>query len=160
MGFGIPKGSALELLDGTLKLRHCTDLFTMRFPPWSLPRVGNGGGKKQLVTPGHQPDARSTMGKRVRLTRKTRPGVISYHIPDPGHLDCAPFPSLEWGGEAGVPRNLFPRLGLGEFCTRRRVEPAAWGVPAGQSSRRDQCTGTGPFSTSCTQPAHTNRHTC
>ena len=34
---GYPKGSALELLDGTLKLRHCTDLFTNRFLPWSLP---------------------------------------------------------------------------------------------------------------------------
>ena len=30
---GYIKGSALELLDGTLKLRHCTTLFTMRFPP-------------------------------------------------------------------------------------------------------------------------------
>ena len=29
---GYPRGSALELLDGTLKLRHCTTLFTMRFP--------------------------------------------------------------------------------------------------------------------------------
>ena len=38
---GYPKGSALELLDGTLKLRHYTEVFTMRFPPWSLPRVGN-----------------------------------------------------------------------------------------------------------------------
>ena len=28
---GYPRGSALELLDGTLKLRHCTTLFTMRF---------------------------------------------------------------------------------------------------------------------------------
>ena len=28
---GYPKGSASELLDGTLKLRHCTTLFTMRF---------------------------------------------------------------------------------------------------------------------------------
>ena len=35
---GYPKVSALELLDGTLKLRHCTTLFPMRFPPWSLPQ--------------------------------------------------------------------------------------------------------------------------
>ena len=28
-----PKGSASELLVGTLKLRQCTDVFTMRFPP-------------------------------------------------------------------------------------------------------------------------------
>ena len=32
-----PGGSALELLDGTLKLRYCTEVFTMRFPPWFLP---------------------------------------------------------------------------------------------------------------------------
>ena len=30
---GYPKGSALELPDGTLKLRHCTPLFSVRFPP-------------------------------------------------------------------------------------------------------------------------------
>ena len=40
-----PKGSAAELLDGTLKLRHCTTALTMRFLPLSSPRVGNGGGK-------------------------------------------------------------------------------------------------------------------
>ena len=37
---GYPKVSALELLDSTLKLRHCTNLFTVRFPSWSLPRIG------------------------------------------------------------------------------------------------------------------------
>ena len=74
---GYPQGSALELLDGTLKLRHCTDVFTMRCHPWSLPRVGNGGGKRQSIIPGHLLDAGSNVGPRVRLTRKTRPGVIS-----------------------------------------------------------------------------------
>ena len=49
---GYPKGSALELLDGTLKLRYCTDLFAKRFHPWSLPRVGYGSGKRQSVSPG------------------------------------------------------------------------------------------------------------
>ena len=82
---GYPKGLALELLDGTLKLRHCTEVFTMRFHPWSLPRVGYGGGKRQVVTHGHLLDAGSTVGKRVRLTRKTRPGASSHVIPDPGH---------------------------------------------------------------------------
>ena len=79
-----PKGSALELLDGTLKLRHCTEVFTMRFHPWSLPRVGCGSGKRQSVTPGHLLDEGST-GKRVRLTRKTRLGASSHDIPDQGH---------------------------------------------------------------------------
>ena len=50
---GYPKGSALEVLDGTLKLRYCTDLFTMRLPPWSLPRVGSGVGKRDFITPGN-----------------------------------------------------------------------------------------------------------
>ena len=114
-----PKGSALELLDGTLKLRHCTEVFTMRFLPWSLPSVGYGGGKKQSVTTGHLLDAGSTVGKRVRLTRKTRPGVISHVNPDPGHSTPRRWkrlrlPSSEGeGGEVGEPRNLFPRLGVG-----------------------------------------------
>ena len=33
---GYPKGSALELLDGTLKLRHCTEVFTVLFLPLVL----------------------------------------------------------------------------------------------------------------------------
>ena len=87
-GFGgILKGSALELLDGTLKLRHCTDLFTKRFPPWSLPKVVSGVGKRHFVTTDHLLDAGSTVGKRVRLTKKTRPSASSHVIPDPdpGH---------------------------------------------------------------------------
>ena len=89
-GLGYPKGSALELLDGTLKLRHCTDLFTKRLPPpppWSLPRVGSGIGKRYGITPGHSSDTGGNSGKRVRLTKKTRPGAASHVIPDPdpGH---------------------------------------------------------------------------
>ena len=57
---GYPKGSALELLDATLKLRHCTSLFTMHFPPWSLPR--DGSGKRQFVAPGDLPDAGGNAG--------------------------------------------------------------------------------------------------
>ena len=116
---GYPKGSALELLDGTLKLRHCTDLFTKRFPPWSLPRVGSGIGKRYVITPGHPLDAGGNRGKRVRLTKKTRPGATSNVIPDPGHPTPRRWkrlrpPSSEGvGGEVGEPRNLFPRLGVG-----------------------------------------------
>ena len=80
-----PKGAAAELLDGTLELRYCTTIFTSRFPPWSLPRAGNGGGKRQVVTPGHPSDTGSNMDKRVRLTRKTRPSASSHVNPDPGH---------------------------------------------------------------------------
>ena len=129
---GYPKGSASELLDGTLKLRHCTTLFTMRFPPWSLPRVGNGCGKRQSFTPGHLLGESGQVGKRVRLTRKTRPGVSSHIIPDPGHPTprrwkrLRHLPPKECGSEVGEPRNLFPRLG-GEVCTWGRLEPAFGG---------------------------------
>ena len=111
----------MELLDGTLKLRHCTDLFTKRFPPWSLPRVGSGIGKRYGTTAGHSSDTGGSSGKRVRLTRKTRPGAASHVIPDPhpGHSTPRRWkrlrpPSSEGeGGEVGVPRNLFPLLGVG-----------------------------------------------
>ena len=82
---GYPRGSALDLLDGTLKLRHCTTLFTIRFSPWSLPRVGNGGGKRQFGTPGHHSDPGGNLEKRVWLTRKTRLGVSFHSIPDLVH---------------------------------------------------------------------------
>ena len=78
---GYTKGSASELLDGTLKLRHCTEVFTMRFHPLSLPEIG----ANQLVTPGHLLDTGRNVGKRVRLTRKTSPCDSSHGIPDPGH---------------------------------------------------------------------------
>ena len=38
-----------------------------------------------FVTPGHPFDAGGDVGKRVRLTGKTRPGVSSHSNPDPGH---------------------------------------------------------------------------
>ena len=116
---GYPKGSAMELLDGTLKLRYCTDLFTKRFPPWSLPKVGYGVGSSHVTTPGHLPDSGGNRGIRVRLTRKTRPGEVIHIIPDPGHPTPRRWkrlrpPSSEGeGGEVGVPCNLFPRLGVG-----------------------------------------------
>ena len=34
---------------------------------------------------GHVPDDRSNVVRRVRLTRKTRPGASSHDILDPGH---------------------------------------------------------------------------
>ena len=77
---GYPKGSALELLDGTLKLRHCTDVYPLGLYPGRL-----WCGKRHFITPCHLLDAGGDVGKRVRLTRKTRPGVISHVNPDPGH---------------------------------------------------------------------------
>ena len=129
---GYPKGSAGELLDGSLKLQCCTTVFTKQFLPWSLPSVGNGGGKRWDVTPGHSSDDRGSTVKMVRLTRKTRPGALTHCNPDPGHSTPRRWkrlrPSSEGeGGEVGVPRNLFPRLGLDEACTRRSLERAFGG---------------------------------
>ena len=62
--FGYPKGSSSELLDGTLKLRRCTSIFSTL--------VGNGSGKRRSVAP-HLLDDGSNLGRRVRFTRKTLP---------------------------------------------------------------------------------------
>ena len=136
---GYPKGSASELLDGTWKLRHCTTLFTMRFPSpppphthtRSLPRVGNDGGIRCNVTPGHLSDDRSNVVKRVRLTRKTRPSASSHVIPDPGHPTPRRWkrlrllPPKEWGVRWACLAIFFLDLGLGEVCTGD-----AWNVPS------------------------------
>ena len=65
--------------------------------------------------------------------------------------DCFPLTPLAQGRRRASLAIFFLDLGLGEVCTWD-----AWnlpsegtgvgGFPAGQSSRRDQCTGTGPFS--------------
>ena len=88
-----PSGAAAELLDGT-------EVFTTRFPLGLYPGLDEGS-------------------KSVRLTTKTRPGASSHDIPDPGHPTprrwkrLRPPSSKGEGGEVGVPRNLFPRLGVG-----------------------------------------------
>ena len=135
-GLGYPKGSALELLDGTLKLRHCTTLFTMRFPPWSPPGVGNGGGKRHFFTPGHLPDDRRNVVKRVWLTRKTRPGASAHVIPDPGHPTPRRWkrsrsPSSE--GVEGASQSFSSTWGWARF---------ALGTP-GTCLRREQAQGSG-----------------
>ena len=153
-GFGVSIGAAAELLDGTLKLRYCTTIFTTRFHPWSLARAGNGDGKRQFGTPGDHPDPGGTLGKRVRLTKKTRPCVFSQSNPDPGHPTPKGWkrlrsPSSEGvGGEVGEPRNLLPRP-WGWVSFAPGYLPSE-GTCVGlfrlvRSSRRGQSTGTGPF---------------
>ena len=112
---GYPEGSAAELLDGALKLRCCATPFSKRFPNWSSPPVGNGKVRSLGVATGHL----IVEGGNVRLTRKTHGSVTPVSIPDQGHSTPRRWkklrpPSSEGvGGEAGVPRNLFPRLGVG-----------------------------------------------
>ena len=140
-----------------MKLRHCTDLFTKRFLPWSLPRVGSGIGERYGITPGYSSDTGGNSGKRVRLTRKTRPGVSVHSIPDPGHPTPRrwkrlrpPLPPKEWEVRWASLAIFFLALGLGEFCTVYAWNLLSEGTgvglfPAGQSSQRGQCTGTDPF---------------
>ena len=82
---GCPGGSAAELLDGSLKLRYCAAVFTKQLPPRVLPRLGGGVGRSKVVTSSDLLDCRGNFEKRVRLTRKTRPGASSHVIPDAGH---------------------------------------------------------------------------
>ena len=118
---GYPKGSALELLDGTLKLRHCTNLFTKRFLPWSLPRVGSGIGKRHSATTDHLPVLVVLWVKGSGLPRRLvqvhllmlfRTQILGTQRRGDGK-DCTAPSSVGEGGEVGVPRNLFPRLGAG-----------------------------------------------
>ena len=114
---------SLRVWTDTRVMHHVrTTTTTTTLPPQhntTLPRAGNGDSKRQSVTPGQVPDDRSNVVKRVRLTRKTRPGASSHVIPDPGHPTPRRWkrlrtPSSEGvGGEMGVPRNLFPPLGVG-----------------------------------------------
>ena len=135
---GYPQGSALELLDGTLKLRYCTTLFTKRFPPWSLPRVGSRFGKRHLVSTDHLLDVHGTIGRRVRLTKKTRPGISSHDIPDPvpGHSTPRRWKRLLLPSSEGERERwaclaiFFLALGLGDFALGNawNLLPEATGV--------------------------------
>ena len=122
MGFlGYPKGAASELLDGTLKLRYCTKMFTTFSP--LVPRVGNGDSKRKGVTPGHLIDAGSSSGRRIRLTRNSRPSLLVHDIPalqgiqrrDDGK-DCISLTPLEQGERWASLSIFFLDLGLGEVC--------------------------------------------
>ena len=94
---GYPEGSAAELLDGSLKLRYCTTVFTKQCLRWVLPRLGRGVGYRRVVISGNLLDCKGNFGKRVRLTRKTRPREFSHVDRDQGTQrrgdgkDCAPI---------------------------------------------------------------------
>ena len=113
---GYPEASATELLDGSLKLWYCTTVFTTQMLHLWF-HLGWVEELVRVVTSGNLLDCRG--GKRVRLTRKTRPGGLSLVYPDPGRSTPRRWkrlrlPSSEGvGGEVGVPRNLSPRLGVG-----------------------------------------------
>ena len=125
-----PKGSALELLDGTLKLRHCTNLFTMRFPRGLYPRLEMEVGRGSLFISW----MRVVRWVKVRLTRKTRPGASSHDIPDPGHPTPrrwkrlrSPLPPKEWGVRSASLAIFSSPWVWVIFCTWGRLKPALGG---------------------------------
>ena len=103
-------GSASKLLDGTLKLRHCTSFFSTLFLRGLYLGLVMGVVEGNLLLLFISWMMAVT---RVRLTRKTRLAALVYHNPDPGHPTPRRWkrlrpPSSEGeGSEVGVPRNLF-----------------------------------------------------
>ena len=112
---GVSSGASGWILEASV-LYHC---FYQAIHPWILPRLDRGVGKRSVVTSGDLLDCGGNFGELAPLTRKTRPGASSNFIPDPGHSTPRRWKRLRLlssegeGGEVGVPRNLFPRLGVG-----------------------------------------------
>ena len=136
---------AAEHLDGTLKLHSCTTVFTKRFSPWSLP--GEGGRVSKRESAAHLSNDSSCTVKLVRLTRKTYPRIPVHERPHPGLPTpkrwerLAPLTPQELAQSFSSPWGwLSSPLGTLATCTRR--QQAQGFFPAGQSSRRDLCTGT------------------
>ena len=118
---GYPKGSALELLDGTLKLRHCTDLFTKRFSLGLYPGLVLGLVRGIVLLLVILQILVVIVVKGSALPRRLvqEQLLMSFRIQIQGHSTSRRWkrlrsPSSEGeGSEVGVPRNLFPRLGVG-----------------------------------------------
>ena len=111
-----PKGSAFELLDGTLKLRHCTEVlpcsFTLGLCPGLVMGVVQGSLFLLII---------SWMKVVMRVKESGQPGRhIQVHFSSHSgprasnaeEMECS-LSSEGVGSEVGEPRNLFPRLGVG-----------------------------------------------
>ena len=83
-------------------------LFFHTLSPWSLPGVGNGSGNRQVVTPGHHSDPGGNLGKRNGSGLPERHVQVYFHI-------AVRIQGIQRRGDVKdcVPRNLFPRLGVG-----------------------------------------------
>ena len=100
---GYPKGSAAELLDGTLKLRCCVTPFSNRFRTWSLHPIGNGRIRGLHVAAHHLAGGDDNIAKRVRLTKKKTQGSVKpVSIPDPRHSTSRRWKRLRPPSSEGV----------------------------------------------------------
>ena len=152
-GFGLSQRSASELLDGTLKLRHCTSIFLFFFPLGLYQGLVMGVKERHLFTPVQLLDDGSKFDGRVRLTRKTRPVARVSHDPDPGiqrrgdGKDCALLPPWEWGGGGCASQSFSSTWGWVRFTLgdARNLPSEGTGVVGyWLVSRRGWCTGTSP----------------
>ena len=84
-GFGVSQSMSFGASGWHTEAPTLYHYFYLAFAPWFLPRVGNGGGKRWAVSPGHLSNDHSNGVERFRLTRKTRPGTLFSHVPDIGH---------------------------------------------------------------------------
>ena len=127
---------------GTLKLRYSTNIFTTRFPPWSLPRVGNGDGKRQY-------GASEIM--LIMMLIWGRSGLLRRHVQVYFFMsiriqgiqrrgdgkDCASLPPKEWGvrsacllGEFFAPGDAWNLLSEGTGMGVFRLDSPAEGISA------------------------------
>ena len=122
---GYPKGSALELLDGTLKLRYCTTLFTKRFPPWSFTSGFFGGLVKGVLV-------LSVISWILKVLLVKGSGLPRRRVQSFLHMlfrtqsqgtqrrgdgkDCFPLPPKEKGERWACLAIFFLALGLGDFA--------------------------------------------
>ena len=146
---GYPKGSASELLDGTLKLRQ------LLFLPCVSPHVFNPELEMDVVKDGMLLLVILQMQVVILVEGSSLPGrhvqvyllfvflrIRNIQRRDDGK-DCAPLPSKEREVRWACLAIFFLDLGLGDCLHRGRLEPAFGGnrrrfFPAGQSTRRDQ----------------------
>ena len=129
-----PKGAAAELLDGTLNLRHCTTIFLPHVFPLGL-YLGLGMGVVNgsllllvilLIQVVIWEKESGLPGRHVQVYLLMSFRILGIHRRGDGK-DCANLPPKEWGVRWVSLANFFLDLGLGEFCTWGRLEPAFGG---------------------------------
>ena len=122
----------MELLDGTLKLRHCTTLLSMRFSPWSLPRFGNGSGKRLFFLLVIFQMLVVIWVKGSRLPRRHVQLLLLMSVRTQGiqrrgdGKDCAPLPPKERGVMWACLAIFFLDLELGDIFALGD----AWNLPS------------------------------
>ena len=122
--FGYPSGSGQSLVDGSLRMRYCSNIFLIKKPTWGLP---SSGGVAALVSAAAvhplvaglpvSGDTTSSRNfgeggrKRIRLTKKTnvrkRFGVDPWGQPIPKRWKADTLKGVAFHGQEGGGDRLF-----------------------------------------------------